>query len=138
MTRVFSLCYIFPASLCFSSSYSSRYFLDYSFALALWLSHRRDGIKPARRNDFRARALCLGVVLVDDVPHPERLAGEVTVVHPRARAGGHELVPVPIVRTDRRDDNLVCAGVEGERRGRRGEGWGGGYSCFSCLTLRMI
>ena len=76
----------------------------------------RDGIKPARVHNPRARARSHAVVAVDGLAHEQHFAGQVCIVGARAGAGLNKRQPSAAIRPHRGRHDPGCAGKRRQRR----------------------
>src|ERR1700743_212810 len=63
-------------------------------------------VVTAGEHDACTAGLRRGFVLADHLVHPDRLAAEVEIVGARGNAGRQQLVAVPLIWADRRNDRL--------------------------------
>ena len=76
----------------------------------------RDGIKPARVHDARARARGHAVIAVDGLPHEQHFSGQVRIIGARAGAGLNKRQPSAAIRPHRGRHDPGCAGKRRQRR----------------------
>ena len=82
----------------------------------------RQRVEPAGKHDARAARFRRRLMLVDHLPHPDRLAAEIEIVGAGGDAGRQQFVAVELIRTDRRDHRLRLLHHRLQRRGIAGIG----------------